>query len=204
MPQNNDLKDNVFISGIWWANPAFVLMVGLCPVLAITTTIYNSVVMAAVVSFVLICSGFTISLSKRAIPVEVKMPVFMVIITTYTTIADYIIRAYFIDFSVSLGVFIPLVAVNCIILNRVEIFSYKNSLGNSLIDALGSSVGFSLVIILVGVLREVSGNGALIGKRIFMEPVNMIVLPAGAFVIFGLLLGMLNLINQKLSEKNDK
>ncbi|MBU0952512.1 MAG: electron transport complex subunit RsxE [Elusimicrobia bacterium] len=203
MLQNSNL--NAFLSRIWRANPVVVLMVGLCPVLAITTTAYNSIGLGAAVSFVLICSGLTISLIRKFVPNEIKIPASMVIIAFYTTFVDYFIQAYFIELSAYLGIFIPLIMANCLLLNSSEIFySVKNSTTHSFLDAAGFSIGFSIVILLIGSLREILGSGAFMGQQLFQEPVNVMVLPAGGFLLIGILLGILNWFRSRFSEKNDK
>lgn len=191
-----------FKEGIIKNNPVLVLMIGLCPTLAVSTTAFNSLGMAAAVMFVLTLSNFTISLLRKTIPESIRIPVFIIIISTFVTIIDYVMHAYLPDLYMALGVFVPLIVVNCIILGRAEGFAYKHTIGQSLLDGLGSGVGFGLAIFLMGVIREILGEGKLFGHIIlgggFTEtPVIFMILPPGGFLVIAFLMGTLRWLQRK-------
>lgn len=183
--------------GIIKENPILILTIGLCPALACSTTTYNGFGMGLAVIFVLTCSNFLISIFKNAIPQDMRIPIFITVIATFVTIVDYIIKAYFPILSESLGVFIPLIVVNCIILARAEVFASKNKIIHSLLDGLGMGIGFTLVLTIVGTIRELIGNGTILGKSIITNPCIIFILPPGAFLSFGLLVSFVKFIEIK-------
>ena len=182
--------------GIVKSNPIFVLALGLCPTLAVSTSLDNAFGMTAAVMFVLLSANIIVSLIKDFTPPRVRIPVFIVIIATLVTIVDLLIQAFSQSLSESLGIFIPLIVVNCIILGRAEAFASKNKLSNSVADAVGMGLGFGFGIILVSFFRELLGTGELelFGNHIITipglseHPMGIFILPIGAFLIVGLLL----------------
>src|SRR3989339_1645091 len=183
---------SMFLMGFWKRNPVFVLMVGFCPLVAITVTTANSICIALVVSFVLVSSGITLSLLRKVIPEEIKMAVLMLVASVFTTIAALFIRAGFPQLSTALGIYLPLVVMNCIILDRISGYTRNDSVLFSLLDSIGSSAGFSLVLVFTGFLREITGTGKLAEIQLFDKPVNVIALYPGGFLTVGVLLALIN------------
>ena len=194
---------NTLLKGLWKENPVFVQVLGMCPVLAVTNTVINSLVMGMATTFVLIMSAIFVSSLRKVIPKQVRIATYILIIATFVTIADYVIPAIDLEVHKSLGAFISLIVVNCIILGRAEAFSSKNTLGKSVLDALGMGLGFTFAILCLGVVREVLGNGTFAGLPVFgpqFEPWVVLVLPGGAFFVLG---GWLLLFNW-MRERNKK
>ncbi len=187
-----------FIAGIIIANPIFVLALGLCPTLAVSVTIDNGIVMSGAVIFVIVASGIVISAIRKFVPNMVRMPIFIVIIATFVTIIGLTIQAYLPAFHESLGLFLPLIVVNCIIMGRAEAFASKNPVVSSIADALGVGVGFALALITISFFRELFGTGGLsvLGVDLFTlpvlgeHPISLFILPPGAFLVIGLLLAL--------------
>jgi len=187
-------------NGIIKQNPTFVLVLGVCPTLAITTSAINGVGMGIATSFVLIFSNFFISLLKKLIPDRVRIPAFILIIATFVTIVDLIMRAYSPGLYNALGIFIPLIVVNCIILGRAEIFAKKNNVFASVLDGLGMGIGFTLAITLIGCIREILGNGSIFDISFVPEDAKTIlifILPPAAFITFGYLIALMNILKKK-------
>ena len=188
-----------FVTGIVVSNPLFVLALGLCPALAVSVTLDNGLGMGAAFTFVLLASSIVISTIKKAVPNMVRIPIFIVVIATFVTIANLIFHAYLPALHESLGIFLPLIVVNCIILGRAEAFASRNSVVSSIADAVGASVGFVLAMLIISFLRELLGTGGLsvLGVDLFTLPVlgehplTLFVLPPGAFLVIGLLLALL-------------
>lgn len=195
-----------FIKGLYKENPVFRLALGLCPVLAVSTSISNAIGMGAATTFVLLSSNTIISLlilffskilseeGQKSIN-KIRIPMFIVVIASFVTIVEMVMSAYFPALSESLGIFIPLIVVNCIILGRAEGFASKNSLVPSIMDALGMGIGFTLALIAIAAFRELLGSGQLLGLSIFggeYKPVLLMILPPGAFLVIGLYLGILH------------
>jgi len=194
----------VFYNGIIPENPTFRLVLGTCPTLAVTTSALNGLGMGAAATFVLVCSNVAVSLLRKFIPDQVRIPAFIVIICTFVTMVQLLMQAFVPSLYESLGLFIPLIVVNCIILARAEAFASKNPPLASAFDGLGMGVGFTLALTLMGAIRELIGNGSVFGMNILgagYEPMLLIVLASGGFLTFGLLLGVFNLIVKKI-EKN--
>ena len=189
-----------FLYGVLKGNPVLVLMLGLCPVLAVSTSIFNAVGMSIAVAFVLIGSNVIISLVRKRTPGEIRIPVFIIIISTFVTIVDYVIRAYSPELYRQLGVFIPLIVVNCIVIGRGEAFAYKNTVKLSFLDGIGTSIGFFIVLFVIGLLRQLFGKGELLGKVIFSKPALIMILPPGGFITIGVLMGILTYYNLKKSK----
>jgi len=183
-----------FLRGIWRENPVLVQMLGLCPALAVTNSVANSLAMGIATFFVLCCSSLLVSLVKRAIPHEVRISTYILIIATFVTIADMSLEAIVPTLHKALGAFIALIVVNCMILGRQEAFASRNSIGRSLLDAVGTGFGFIIALVMMGGLREVLGNGTFLGFPVFgpnYEPWVIMILPPGGFLTLGFwLLGL--------------
>lgn len=189
-----------FLRGLWKENPIFIIVLGLCPTLAVTNTSINGLAMGLATLFVLISSEIIISLFKTHIPHRVRIPCYIVIIATFVTIADMVLAAYFSDLHQVLGLFIPLIVVNCLILGRNEAFASKNSTRRSIADALGMGFGFTWALTFLGSVREFLGFGSIFHIEILGEwftPWIIMILPSGAFITLGILLGCFNALNQK-------
>jgi len=193
-------KLKIFLKGLWEENPVFRLLLGMCPTLAVTGYLSNAIAMGLAVIFVLVCSSFTISSLRRFIPEEVRIPVFVVIIATFVTLADYYLRANFPVISKKLGPYVPLIVVNCIILGRQEAFASKNPVFLSVLDALGMGIGFSLALIILSSIREILGAGTILGIPILGSrflPWLVLTLPPGAFLTLGALLGFFQFLEKR-------
>ena len=194
----------VLFNGIITENPTFRLVLGACPILAVTTSAINGLGMGAAATFVLICSNFVISLLRNFIPDRVRIPAFIVVICTFVTMVQLLMQAFIPSLYDALGIFIPLIVVNCIILARAEAFASKNTPVSSAVDGLGMGIGFTLALMLMGSIRELIGNGSVFGVNILgasYQPMLLIVLASGGFLTFGLMLGLFNLIVKKLETK---
>ena len=184
-----------FTDGIWRENPILVLMLGLCPVLAISASLSDSIGMGIAFTFVLAGSNAIVSLIRRLVPGQVRIPVFIIIIATFVTITDYTLAAFVPDLHRNLGVFLPLIVVNCIVLGRAEAFASRSTVLNSVLDGFGMGIGFTFIIVLMAVIREALGNGTLMGKPIFgphYTPVLIMILPPGAFLVIAFLIAFKN------------
>lgn len=186
-----------FIRGIVKDNPIFGLVLGLCPTLAVTTSVENAIGMAAGTAFVLVSSNIFISVLRKQIPPSVRLPIYIIVIATFVTMVDMLMEAYAPPLHRSLGIFIPLIVVNCIIIGRAEAYASRNNVFYSIIDALGSSVGFLLVLVLIGGIREILGTSAIVlfGTTLLqvpIEPAIFMVLPPGAFLTIGVLMAIVN------------
>ena len=195
----------VFFNGIIPENPTFRLVLGTCPTLAVTSSALNGLGMGAAATFVLVCSNIAISLLRKFIPDQVRIPAFIVVICTFVTMVQLLMQAFLPSLYESLGIFIPLIVVNCIILARAEAFASKNPPLASACDGLGMGIGFTLALTLIGAIRELIGSGSIFGFNVLgasYEPMLLIVLASGGFLTFGLLLGVFNLIVKKIDKKN--
>ena len=181
-------------NGIIKENPTFVLMLGMCPTLATTTSATNGMAMGLATMAVLICTNVVISCMKRLTPDKVRIPVFIVIIAAFVTILQMIIKAYLPDIDAALGLFIPLIVVNCVILGRAEAFAAKQSPLASLFDGIGIGLGFTLGLTLLGIFRDILGSGSVFGFTLIPETYNILlfVLPPGAFITLGFLTAIVN------------
>jgi electron transport complex protein RnfE len=189
-----------FIKGLWDENPVFRQLLGLCPTLAVTNAVINGFAMGMATSFVLIFSSIVVSSIKKLIPSQVRIASYIVIIASFVTVADRFMAAFFPPISKSLGPYVPLIVVNCIILGRQEAFSSKNTVGRSLIDALGMSTGFVLALLVLSAIREILGAGTLLGYQVmgpWFKPWIIMILPPGAFITLGLLLALALQIERK-------
>ena len=188
----------ILVNGLIKENPTFVLMLGMCPTLATTTSAINGLSMGLATMVVLICSNVVISCIKNLTPDKVRIPVFIVVIASFVTLLQMVMQAYVPDVYASLGLFIPLIVVNCIILGRAEAFAAKNGALASLMDGIGIGLGFTLGLTLLGICREFLGNGSIFGLTITLLPETynmlMFVLPPGAFITLGFLVAVINKI----------
>ena len=189
-------KFDIFKKGLFIENPIFVLLLGLCSALAITTTLTNAIGMGMAVICVLIMSNVIISLLRKIIPNEIRIPVFIVIIATLVKCVQMLMNAYTPALYESLGVFIPLIVVNCIILGRAESFASKNKVLPSILDGLGMGIGFTIALVLMGSIREIIGNGSWFGMVLndgsMIQPMLILILPPGGFFVFGMLIALFN------------
>lgn len=194
---------SIFLNGVITENPTFRLVLGACPTLAVTTSAINGIGMGAAATFVLIGSNVVISMLRKFIPNNVRIPAFIVIICTFVTMVQLFMQAYLPTLYESLGIFIPLIVVNCIILARAEAFASKNPVLASAVDGLGMGVGFTLALTLIGMIRELIGSGTLFGLQIMgagYEPMLLFVLASGGFLTFGILLGVINFITARVQK----
>jgi len=191
-----------FFKGFYKENPIFRILLGLCPALATSNTLQNAVGMGAAVIFVLTCSNTIISLIRKSVPAKIRIPIYIVVIATFVTITDLTMAAFAPALHKALGVFVPLIVVNCIILGRAEAYASKNSVFYSMIDGVGMGIGFTLSLALIAFVRELFGDGKLWGVPVFgpeFEPMLLLVLPPGAFLSLGIFLGFFNWLETKRS-----
>lgn len=189
----------ILVNGIIKENPIFVLLLGMCPTLATTSSAINGMSMGLATMFVLISSNMVISLMKNLIPDMVRIPAFIVIIATFVTIIEMMMNAYFPALADSLGIFIPLIVVNCIVLGRAESFASRNSILSSIVDGVGIGLGFTLALTLLGASRELLGTGKIFSMMIYPEQYGslLFVLAPGAFIVLGYLIGIFNRLQHK-------
>ncbi len=186
-----------FIKGLWKEVPLFRLVLGLCPALAVTKTVENGIGMGVASTFVLVCSNILVSALRNIIPHKVRIACFIIIIASFVTVVELLMQAYTYPLFLALGIFIPLIVVNCIILGRAEAFAYKNGVMLSLADGLGMGIGFTIALGALGAVREVLGSGTFLGAQVFgpsFQPFTFMVEAPGAFVSLGLLLCLMNLV----------
>ncbi|HDZ89806.1 MAG: electron transport complex subunit E [Deltaproteobacteria bacterium] len=189
-----------FTKGLWAEIPPFRLVLGLCPTLAVTKTVENGIGMGVATTFVLICSNILISLLRNVIPKRVRIACFIVVIATFVTVVELVMQAFAYPLFLKLGIFIPLIVVNCIVLGRAEAFAAKNGVVASLADGLGIGVGFTLSLTALAIVREVLGNGTFYNIPVFgpsFEPFSFMVQAPGAFVCLGLMLCLMNIMGRK-------
>ena len=189
-----------FVKGLYKENPVFRLALGLCPTLAVSNSVQNAVGMGAAATFVLLCSNVIVSLIRKGVPKKIRIPIYIVVIATFVTIVDLVMAGFAPALHKSLGIFVPLIVVNCIILGRAEAFAGKNNVFRSLIDGLGMGLGFTFALIVIAVVRELLGDGKLWGVPMLgggYEPVLLFILPPGAFLTLGFFLGFFNWLDTK-------
>ncbi|MDI3508141.1 MAG: H+/Na+-translocating ferredoxin:NAD+ oxidoreductase subunit [Clostridiales bacterium] len=199
------IKD--FINGLWNENPIFRLVVGMCPTLAVTTNAINGVAMGLAASFVLVGSNAMISAMRNFISPKIRMPAFVVVIASFVTIVGMVMKAFLPELDRALGIFIPLIVVNCIIMARAEAFASKQPVVNSIADGLGMGLGFTLALVILGSIREILGNGSIFGINLFgasYEPALLLIMPPGAFMALGLLIGLINYLTRKPKDNEEK
>jgi electron transport complex protein RnfE len=190
-----------FAKGIIKENPTFVLVLGLCPTLAVSVSVANGIGMGIAATFVLLGSSLMVSLVRDFVPDKIRIPCYIVIIATFVTIAELCMKAYSPVLDRALGIYVPLIVVNCIVLGRAEAFACKNNLSRSFFDGLGMGVGFTLALILISVIREFLGSGQIMGQALIkgFEPILVFIMPSGALLVIGLLLGFFNLVKNRKS-----
>ena len=185
----------IFMNGIINENPTFRMVLGMCPTLAITTAVFNGIGMGLATTAVLVCSNLFISLLRKVIPDAIRIPAFIVVIATFVTIVQLVIKAFLPALDAALGMFIPLIVVNCIIFGRAEAFAFKNKPLASVVDGLGMGLGFTCAITLICAVRELFGVGTLLGYQIMPAsymPMDLLVKPAGGFIVLGLMMALMN------------
>ena len=188
----------ILTNGIIKENPVLVLVLGTCPTLAVTTMAKNGIGMGLAATFVLLGSNIVISLLKKVIPDKVRIPCFIVVIAGFVTLLSSLLQAYVPDVYSSLGIFLPLIVVNCIILGRAEMFASKNSVFKSALDGIGMGIGFTLALLVIGSIREILGSGTWFGIPItanLIEPISIFVLAPGGFLVFGCVIALLNKVS---------
>lgn len=186
--------------GFYKQNPVFKQALGLCPTLAVSNSVESALGMGAAATFVLLCSNFIISLIRKAVPIKIRIPIYIVVIATFVTIVDLAMAGFLPALHKTLGIFVPLIVVNCIILGRAEAYAGKNNVGLSLIDGLGMGIGFTFALVLLGAIREFMGNGSLMGVPVMsanFEPVLIMILPPGAFLTIGFVMGFFNWLENR-------
>ena len=205
--ENKPSLRGVFVNGILNENPTFRLVLGTCPTIAVTTSAMNGLGMGLAATFVLIGSNVVISALRKVIPDKVRIPCFVLVICTFVTIVQMLLQAFVPSLYASLGLFIPLIVVNCIILARAEAFASKNGVVASAVDGLGMGLGFTLAMLLMGSIRELIGSGTIFGAAVFgasFEPMLLFVLAPGGFIAYGLLLGIINAVSAKIAARKEK
>ncbi|MCL2719879.1 MAG: electron transport complex subunit E [Treponema sp.] len=200
-------KVSIIYNGILKENPVFVLLLGLCPALAVSTDTFDAIGMGLATTFVLVGSNTAISLIRQSIPNKVRIPCFIVLIAGFTTVVRLLVQAYVFDLYTALGIFLPLIAVNCIVFARAEIFASKNNILDSIIDAISVGIGFTLAMFLIASLREIFGNGTWFKMALpFLNEnkIEVFVLAPGGFIVFGLLIAIINKIsNGKVIKRSE-
>jgi electron transport complex protein RnfE len=211
MTLKNKNKDAItwetFSEGLWVNNPVFVMLLGMCPVLAVTNSAINALAMGAATMFVLLASTILVSLLSAYIPKQVRIATYIIIIATFVTIIDYVIQAISLDLYNALGAFIQLIVVNCMILGRAEAFSSKNKPVKAIVNALGMGIGFTFALLCLGVVREILGAGSLFGFDLFGEnfqPWVVMILPPGGFLVLGGWLLLFDWFRQRQAEREEK
>lgn len=212
MPRKSTLVGEV-VKGLWKDNPVLVLLLGLCPTLAVTNSAYNGLGMGVATAFVLLGSNLIVSMIKKIVPKSVRIPIYIVVIATFVTIVDLALKAYLYDLSRNLGLFVPLIVVNCIILGRAEAFASRNSVGRSILDGIGMSLGFTITLFILGAIREIIGSGTLTLFQLGETEIKytllgadypgilVMILPPGAFLTLGILLAVQAAIQKKVDAK---
>lgn len=183
-------------------NPIFVIVLGICPALAVSTSVNNALGMGFAATFVLICSNIIISMIKNVTPAKIRIPVYIVVIASFVSIVDMVMAAYTPALHKSLGIFIPLIVVNCIILGRAEAFASRNNVFNSLADGIGMGLGFTLSLVIVATIREILGSGTWLGFKVMpvtYDPMLVAILAPGAFITLGFLMGVMQMMKNRRS-----
>lgn len=191
----------IFTNGLVRENPLLILMIGLCSSLAVTTTVANGIGMGLSMTFVLLMSELVISAFRKLIPSSIRIPVFIIVIAAFTTVIDYLLKAWFAELSAAMGVFIPLIVVNCIIMGRVEGFASKQPPLACVFDALGMGLGYTWVLAAISIIREILGSGTVLGFQIVpdtYQPILFFILPPGGFFVFALFISLNLLIKSRL------
>jgi electron transport complex protein RnfE len=189
LPEKHEVVTaDTFLRGLWQENPVFVMLLGMCPVLAVTNSAINALAMGLATTFVLLCSSSLVSLLRKMIPKQVRIATYIIIIATFVTMVDYAIQAISLDLYNALGAFIQLIVVNCMILGRAEAYASKQRLGATLVNGLGMGAGFTIALLCLGSVREILGAGSLFGVQLFsdnFQPWVVMILPPGGFFVLG-------------------
>ncbi len=191
-----------FTKGLWKENAVFKLLLGMCPLLAVTTSAENGLGMGLASTFVLVCSNIVVALLRKLIPSKVRIPAFIIIIATFVTVVQLCMEAWVYGLYKALGIFIPLIVVNCLILGRAEAFASKRPVTDAAVDGLGMGLGFTLALFILGAVREIFGAGELLGVSLFgasYQPILLMILPPGAFISLGLILALISRLNRRKS-----
>lgn len=197
---------DIIKNGLLKENPTFVQLLGMCPTLAVTTSLKNGFGMGLSATAVLIASNVIISLLRKLIPDKIRIAAYIVVIATAVTLIEMLLNAYVPDLAESLGIFIPLIVVNCIILARAESFASKNSVGKSALDGLSMGLGFTIALCIISAVREILGAGTIWGVQLYgevIQPASIITLAPGGFIVLGIIVGAINAITAKAGGKND-
>ena len=192
----------IFRDGIINDNPIFVQLIGMCSTLAVSTNVVNSVAMGAAVIAVLVGSNLVISILRNVIPDKIRIPAFIVVIATFVTMVEMFMKAYAPPIYEALGIFLPLIVVNCIILARAEAFASKNGIVASIVDGIGMGIGYTIALVVLGAIREIFGAGTFLGMQVLpasYQPAGIFIMPPGAFILLGILIGVFNLARRKKS-----
>ena len=200
------MKERIRIvtNGLVKENPSLRLVLGTCPTLAVTTVAMNGLGMGLAATFVLICSNIVISALRKVIPDKVRLPAFITVIATFVTVLQMLVKAYLPSLDTALGIYLPLIVVNCIILGRAEMFASKHTVLDSALDGLGMGLGFTLTLVLMGCVRELLGAGTLFGVAVLgasFEPMTLFITPPGGFLVFGVLMALVVFIETKLGAR---
>ena len=200
------MKERIRIvtNGLVKENPSLRLVLGTCPTLAVTTVAMNGLGMGLAATFVLICSNIVISALRKVIPDKVRLPAFITVIATFVTVLQMLVKAYLPSLDTALGIYLPLIVVNCIILGRAEMFASKHTVLDSALDGLGMGLGFTLTLVLMGCVRELLGAGTLFGVAVlgaWFEPMTLFITPPGGFLVFGVLMALVVFIETKLGAR---
>ncbi len=202
--QEEKLTPDTFLRGLWEENPVFVMLLGMCPVLAVTNSTLNALAMGLATTFVLVCSSALVSLLRHLIPKQVRIATYIVIIATFVTIVDHVIQAISLDLYNALGAFIQLIVANCIILGRAEAYAAKNRLATTLVNSLGMGAGFTIALLSLGTVREILGSGTLLGYPLFGEHFQtwvVMILPPGGFFVLGAWLLLFSWLQQRRARR---
>ncbi len=194
----------IFSKGLLQENPALRQMLGLCPTLAVTTAVFNGLGMGVATTFVLVCSGVVVSLLRKVIPSSVRIPAFITIIASFVTLVMMIVEAYLPTLDEALGIYLPLIVVNCIVLGRAEMFASKHGPAQAALDGLGMGLGFTAALVLMSAIRELLGAGTLLGIQVmpsFIEPMLIMIMPAGGFTVLGVLIALTTWLEQRKQRK---
>jgi len=202
--QEEKITLDTFLRGLWEENPVFVMLLGLCPVLAVTNSTMNAIAMGLATMFVLVASSTLVSLLRKVIPKQVRIATYIIIIATFVTIVDYVIQAISLDLYNALGAFIQLIVVNCVILGRAEAYASKQKVGASVVNAIGMGTGFTIALLCLGTVRELLGAGTILGFQVFsenFEPWVIMILPPGGFFVLGSWLLLFEYLKQRKERK---
>jgi len=198
--QEEKLTLDTFLRGLWEENPVFVMLLGMCPVLAVTNSTMNAIAMGVATTFVMLCSSVLVSLLRNWIPKQVRIASYIVIIATFVTIVDYAIQAISLDLYNALGAFIQLIVANCVILGRAEAYASKQRLHTTIVNSLGMGAGFTIALLSLGTVREILGNGTILGYALFpadFQPWVVMILPPGGFFVLGAWLLLFEYLKQR-------